>query len=43
MGNIYKGATVKIHVRFEIVQANGNGNTVFEATGWPVVGEEGDD
>ena len=43
MGNIYKGATVKIHVRFEIVQANGNGNTVFEATGWPADGEEGDD
>ncbi len=36
MGNIYKGATVKLTVLFEIVQANGNGETVFDASGWPI-------
>ena len=34
MGNIYKDATVVVKVTFEIVQANGNGENVFEATGW---------
>lgn len=34
IGNIYKGATIKVKVVFEIVQANGNGATVFDATGW---------
>lgn len=35
MGNIYKDSVVKVKVRFEVVQANGNGSTPFEATGWP--------
>ena len=34
MGNIYKDATVVVKVTFEIVQANGNGDNVLEATGW---------
>ena len=35
MGNIYKDSIVEVKVRFEVVQANGNGDTPFEATGWP--------
>jgi hypothetical protein len=35
MGNIYKDSVVEVKVRFEVVQANGNGSTPFEATGWP--------
>ena len=41
MANIYKGATVEVSVVFEIVQAEGNGETVFDAEGWPVAEEGG--
>ena len=34
MGNIYKNCTVRIKVIFEVVQANNNGDTVFDAIGW---------
>ena len=43
MDNIYKGATVKVKVTFEIVQANENGATVFDAVGWPDISEVGGD
>lgn len=41
MGNMYKGATVSVKVVFEIVQAEGNGETVFDAVGWPASEEGG--
>ena len=41
MGNIYKGATVKFKLTFEAVQATENGETVFDAIGWPMAEEGG--
>ena len=41
MGNIYKDCTVKIIVNFQMVQAQGNGENVFEAVGWPTTSEGG--
>lgn len=41
MGNIYKDSVVNVKVRFEVVQANGNGDTPFEAVGWPTLSEGG--
>ena len=41
MGNIYKGSTVTVKVVFEVVQSSGNGSTVFDAAGWPLVTSEG--
>ena len=38
MTNEYQGCTVEIHIITEAVQAANNGNTVWEAEGWP---EEG--
>lgn len=38
MTNEYQGCTVEIHIITEAVQAANNGNTVWEAAGWP---EEG--
>ena len=35
MDNFYKGATISVKVTFEIVQATDNGETVFDAVGWP--------
>lgn len=40
MGNIYKDSTIKVTILLETVQANGNGNSVFDASGW-VSAEEG--
>ena len=34
IGNFYKDSTVKVDVLLEAVQANNNGQTVFEAVGW---------
>ena len=36
MGNLYKDSSITLTVNMEIVQSNGNGPTVFDATGWPV-------
>ena len=35
MGNLYKDSRISLSVRMEVVQSNYNGDTVFEATGWP--------
>ena len=40
MGNIYKDSTIKVTILLETVQANGNGTSVFDASGW-VSAEEG--
>ena len=36
MGNMYKSSKVYFDVRIEIVQANNNGTSVFDAEGWPL-------
>lgn len=41
MGNIYKDGTIKVTVLLEAVQANNNGATVFEASGWASAGNGG--
>lgn len=41
MGNIYKDSTITVHVRLEVVQANNNGDTVFDAVGWAAPSEGG--
>ena len=41
MGNIYKDSTITVHVRLEVVQANNNGDTVFDAVGWTTPEEGG--
>lgn len=41
MGNIYKDSTINVKIRFEIVQSNNNGNTVFDAAGWSSAEEGG--
>ena len=41
MGNYYKDASVRITVTFQTVQANNNGDTVFDAVGWAADGEGG--
>lgn len=41
MGNIYKDSTIKVKILLEVVQANGNGETVFDAVGWTSAEEGG--
>jgi hypothetical protein len=41
MGNMYKDAVIKVRVTIEMVQANDNGATVFDAIGWPAAEQGG--
>ena len=41
MGNIYKDSTIKVKILLEVVQANNNGDTVFDAVGWSSAEEGG--
>ena len=41
MGNIYKDSTIKVTILLETVQANGNGASVFDASGWTSAEEGG--
>jgi hypothetical protein len=43
MGNIYKDSTIKVTIMLESVQANNNGNSVFDAMGWAPAQEGGAD
>ena len=35
MGNLYKDSKINLKVRIEVVQASSNGESVFDAVGWP--------
>lgn len=41
MGNIYKDSKIFVKVMLEVVQSNGNGETVFDAIGWTSAEEGG--
>lgn len=41
MPNMYQDSIITIKTRFEIVQANNNGATVFDAVGWITPDQEG--
>ena len=41
MPNLYQDSLISIKTRFEIVQANNNGATVFDAVGWITPDQEG--